>query len=268
MSTGPQLFRIDDSSRKSEEIMEVEFSQLGFRERRDIQEWITANPGILGEGLLIIAKEFSGFDRTNASSPRIRSCATASSTVASGPDRGEAVRRARNSSSTPSSICNSPVGSLPAASRPDCTHRETVEGRTPALSAACAAFMTITCPLALRTRTPSRDCVHRFSAFCSQTPPAPRPLALRTRTPSRDCVHCISADALRYQRPGRRGFGPRFLPNLLAGVVGNVGSGQPSTSGTRWRFDSCQPTGSDVLRARSPVDVNVLSSTRPTGTGS
>ena len=65
MSTGPQLFRIDDSSRKSEEIMEVEFSQLGFRERRDIQEWIAANPSILGEGLLVIAKEFSGFDRTN-----------------------------------------------------------------------------------------------------------------------------------------------------------------------------------------------------------
>ncbi len=64
------------------------------------------------------------------------------------------------------------VGSLPVASRPDCTHRETVEGRTPALSAACAAFMTITCPFALRTRTPSRDCVHRLSACCSQTPAA------------------------------------------------------------------------------------------------
>ena len=45
------------------------------------------------------------------------------------------------------------------------------------------------------------------------------PLALRTRTPLRDCLHRISADALRHQRPGRRGFGPRFLPNLLAGVV-------------------------------------------------
>ena len=65
MSTGPQLFRIDDSTRKSEKIEEVEFSQLGFQERRDIQEWIAANPGILGEDLLIVAKEFSGFDRTN-----------------------------------------------------------------------------------------------------------------------------------------------------------------------------------------------------------
>ena len=61
----PQLFRINPENRESEKITEVEFSQLGFQERRDIQEWIAANPGILGEDLLIIGKEFSGFDRTN-----------------------------------------------------------------------------------------------------------------------------------------------------------------------------------------------------------
>ena len=44
---------------------EVEFAALGFQERRDIQEWVAANPGILGEDLLIIGKEFSGFDKTN-----------------------------------------------------------------------------------------------------------------------------------------------------------------------------------------------------------
>ena len=38
---------------------------MGFQERRDIQEWVAANPGILGEDLLIISKEFSGFDRTD-----------------------------------------------------------------------------------------------------------------------------------------------------------------------------------------------------------
>ncbi len=65
MSAEPQLFRINPENRKSEKIKEVEFSELGFQERRDIQEWIAANPGILGEGLLIIGKEFSGFDRTN-----------------------------------------------------------------------------------------------------------------------------------------------------------------------------------------------------------
>ena len=65
MTAEPQLFRINPENRESEKITEVEFSRLGFQERRDIQEWIAANPGILGEGLLIIGKEFSGFDRTN-----------------------------------------------------------------------------------------------------------------------------------------------------------------------------------------------------------
>ena len=65
MSAEPQLFRIDPETRESESITEVEFAQLGFQERRDIQEWVAANPSILGEDLLIIGKEFSGFDRTN-----------------------------------------------------------------------------------------------------------------------------------------------------------------------------------------------------------
>ena len=65
MSGEPQLYRINPESRESERIQEVEFSRLGFQERRDIQEWVAANPGILGDDLLIIGKEFSGFDRTN-----------------------------------------------------------------------------------------------------------------------------------------------------------------------------------------------------------
>ena len=65
MSGEPQLYRIDPENRESEKIQEVEFSQLGLQERRDIQEWVAANPGILGDDLLIIGKEFSGFDRTN-----------------------------------------------------------------------------------------------------------------------------------------------------------------------------------------------------------
>ena len=64
MSGEPQLFRINPETRASERITEVDFSQLGFRERRDIQEWVAGNPGILGDDLLIVGKEFSGFDRT------------------------------------------------------------------------------------------------------------------------------------------------------------------------------------------------------------
>lgn len=65
MSAEPQLFRINPASQEAERIEEVNFAQLGLQERRDIQEWIAANPGILGEDLLIIGKEFSGFDRTD-----------------------------------------------------------------------------------------------------------------------------------------------------------------------------------------------------------
>ena len=65
MSTEPQLFRINPDTRESKSITEVEFAQLGFQERRHIQEWIAANPEILGDDLLIIAKEFGGFDKTN-----------------------------------------------------------------------------------------------------------------------------------------------------------------------------------------------------------
>ena len=65
MSADPQLYRINPESRESEAISEVDFAQLGFQERRDIQEWVAANPGILSDELLVIGKEFSGFDRTN-----------------------------------------------------------------------------------------------------------------------------------------------------------------------------------------------------------
>lgn len=65
MGAEPQLFRINPENRESERIEEVDFASLGFQERRDIQEWVAANPGILGEGLLVIGKEFSGFDRTD-----------------------------------------------------------------------------------------------------------------------------------------------------------------------------------------------------------
>ena len=65
MSGEPQLFKIDRGTRKSEAMKEINFAQLGLKERQDIQEWVADNPGILGEDLLIIAKEFSGFDNTN-----------------------------------------------------------------------------------------------------------------------------------------------------------------------------------------------------------
>ena len=65
MSREPQLFKIDPGTQKTDSIEEVDFAQLGLQERKNIQEWVAANPGILEEDLLIIGKEFSGFDVTN-----------------------------------------------------------------------------------------------------------------------------------------------------------------------------------------------------------
>ena len=65
MDNEARLFKIDPSTQQSRSVRETEFAMMGFRERRDIQEWIAEDPSILGEELLIIAKEFSGFDRTH-----------------------------------------------------------------------------------------------------------------------------------------------------------------------------------------------------------
>ena len=65
MGSGPKLFRVDPCKKETRRIAEIDFAQLGFQERRDIQEWIAASPSILEEGLLVIAKEFSGFDKTS-----------------------------------------------------------------------------------------------------------------------------------------------------------------------------------------------------------
>ena len=59
------MFRINPEAEvgKSQRLREVEFAELGLKERYDIQEWIAADPGILSAELLIVAKEYSGFDK-------------------------------------------------------------------------------------------------------------------------------------------------------------------------------------------------------------
>ena len=65
MRSEPQLFKFEPGTEKSDRMAEVDFGALGLLERKHIQEWIAANPAVLEEKLLIIGKEFSGFDRTN-----------------------------------------------------------------------------------------------------------------------------------------------------------------------------------------------------------
>jgi hypothetical protein len=59
------MYRIQKTSNTISKIEEKTFSELGFKEREHLQEWLAENPSALGEELLIIQKEFSGFKDTN-----------------------------------------------------------------------------------------------------------------------------------------------------------------------------------------------------------
>lgn len=59
------MYLIDKQKNRIEKIKQVTFSELGFKERGHLQEWLEANPEALGEDFLIIQKEFSGFNDTN-----------------------------------------------------------------------------------------------------------------------------------------------------------------------------------------------------------
>lgn len=59
------MYIIDKANNRIDEITERTFTELGFKERDNLQEWLANNPKALGEDLLIIQKEFDGFDDTN-----------------------------------------------------------------------------------------------------------------------------------------------------------------------------------------------------------
>lgn len=58
------MYLIDKSKNRIEKIDSATFKQLGFKEREHLQEWIANNPACLNEDLLIIQKEFDGFNDT------------------------------------------------------------------------------------------------------------------------------------------------------------------------------------------------------------
>lgn len=58
------MFRIDRSANRIAPVQRRSFADLGFQERAHLQEWLAHAPQALGEDLLIIQKEFAGFDGT------------------------------------------------------------------------------------------------------------------------------------------------------------------------------------------------------------
>ena len=65
MTMTPRLFRVNADDKTSVAVREVDFSELGLRERDDIQKWVAANPRMLAQDLLVITEEFSEFDKTD-----------------------------------------------------------------------------------------------------------------------------------------------------------------------------------------------------------
>jgi hypothetical protein len=58
-------FRIDTQTKTIVPLTKCTFAELGFTERRDLQEWIAKQPSCLGdEEFLVIQKEFAGFSDT------------------------------------------------------------------------------------------------------------------------------------------------------------------------------------------------------------
>ncbi len=63
------MFRINKQDNVIQKLEERKFSDLGFRERDHLQEWLANYPEALGEQLLIIQKEFDGFDDNDTIAP-------------------------------------------------------------------------------------------------------------------------------------------------------------------------------------------------------
>ena len=58
------MFQVDRSTNRLHRLDEKRFGDLAIREREHLQEWLAEMPSALGEELLIIQKEFDGFDET------------------------------------------------------------------------------------------------------------------------------------------------------------------------------------------------------------
>ncbi len=58
------MFKFDRSENRLVALEEPTFAELDVRERDHLQEWLARTPNALGEELLIIQKEFDGFDGT------------------------------------------------------------------------------------------------------------------------------------------------------------------------------------------------------------
>ena len=58
------MFKVDLSDNRLVQLDERRFGDLNLNEREHLQEWLVHMPEALGEDLLVIQKEFDGFEDT------------------------------------------------------------------------------------------------------------------------------------------------------------------------------------------------------------
>jgi hypothetical protein len=58
------IYIVDQAARRPQRVDPVSFTQIGVRERADLEQWVLNHSDILGESLLIITPEYSRFDKT------------------------------------------------------------------------------------------------------------------------------------------------------------------------------------------------------------
>jgi len=56
------IYLVDPTTKNLTAVQPVSFSAIGIKERQDLEEWVINHPQVLGEDLLILTSEFSGFD--------------------------------------------------------------------------------------------------------------------------------------------------------------------------------------------------------------
>ena len=58
------MYKINKNKNQIEQLQKRTFSELGFKERQNLQEWVAKEPSVFGEELLVIQKEFREIGNT------------------------------------------------------------------------------------------------------------------------------------------------------------------------------------------------------------
>lgn len=59
------IFAVSGTSDLVQPLPRTRFSKHGIGEVRNLQKWVLSNPEVLDEDLLVIAREYDGFDKSN-----------------------------------------------------------------------------------------------------------------------------------------------------------------------------------------------------------